>query len=225
MKKDSNPVTSNQIGIHEHIYPLLEKYKSTEFKKPYSEESKKSFGKITKWVSEMGNKPLILDMGCGVGESSFHLGEKYPDCLVVGIDKSIDRLERKNAFKKDLSENILLVRADLIDIWRMFLDNKNKFNIKKQYILYPNPYPKKKHLKLRWYGQPVFHSIMNLNCPVEVRSNWKQYLEDFLHASIFFDFGKECKVESFIPAICITPFERKFFNSSQTLFRICVNPL
>lgn len=225
MKKESNPVISNQVGVHENILPLLERYKITKFKKPYSEESIKSFAEIRKWVSVMGDKPLILDLGCGVGESSFHLGSKYSDCLVVGIDKSLDRLERNNSFKKELPDNILLVRGDLIDLWRMFYENQGEFKIKKQYILYPNPYPKKKHLKLRWYGQPVFSSIMNLNCPMELRSNWSQYLEDFLFASKVFHPGLHGEVEQFVPEVCVTPFERKFLNSSQCLYRLVIKPL
>jgi tRNA G46 methylase TrmB len=225
MKKESNPVISNQVGVHENILPLIERYSMTEFKKPYSEESIKSFQQIKEWILLKGNKSLILDMGCGVGESSFHLGKKYPDCLVVGIDKSLDRLERNNSFKKELPVNILLVRGDLIDLWRMFFENKSDFKIKKQYILYPNPYPKKKHLKLRWYGQPVFSSIMNLSCPIELRSNWSQYLEDFLYASKVFYPNLDGKVEQFIPEICVTPFERKFLNSSQSLYRLVIKPL
>lgn len=220
MKKDSNPVISNQTGVHENIDSLVERYNKTSFKKPFSQASLKSFEEIKSKVNQRPNNNIVLDMGCGVGESSFHLSSEFPDSLVVGIDKSIDRLQRNNDFKKDAPANMLLVRADLIDMWRLFFDHKELFNIKKQLILYPNPYPKKKHLKLRWYGQPIFKYILGLGCTIELRSNWEQYLKDFLFTTQLFLPKVESKVECFVPKNIMTPFERKFLNSSQELYRL-----
>jgi tRNA G46 methylase TrmB len=87
---------------------------------------------------------LILDSGCGTGKSSLVLGLRFPDCLVIGVDRSIARLQRNpelphdhngaphthgNGYDGDLhlnekglvqqvAKNVWLVRASLVDFWR-----------------------------------------------------------------------------------------------------------
>ena len=175
---------------------------------------------IEKWIEEKDNLDIILDIGCGVGESTYHLGQEFKDALVIGIDKSLDRLNRNNEFKQKLPANILLVRGDIIDLWSLFLKNSDKYNILKQYILYPNPYPKQKHLSLRWQGHAIFPTIMQLGSPIEVRSNWKLYLEEFLAAASEFGVQSSDGVQVYKPTIVQTPFERKYLESSQILYRL-----
>ena len=54
-------------------------------------------------------RPLILDSFCGTGQSTRMLAVGNPDALVVGIDKSSERL-RKQA--EPLPDNALLLRAE-----------------------------------------------------------------------------------------------------------------
>ena len=46
-------------------------------------------------------------------------------------------------------------------------------------FLYPNPWPKKKHLGRRWHGAPVFPALVKLGGELEMRSNWQTYLDEF----------------------------------------------
>ena len=202
----------------------MQKHRDHEFKKPISNYSIDLFNKICEWVTDKGKNKIILDIGCGVGESSYHLGLEYRDALIIGIDKSLDRIERKNHFKKYLPENVLLVRGDMIDLWKLFLEQKNKLKIIKQYILYPNPYPKKKHLKLRWQGHAIFPTIMAIDSPIEVRSNWKLYLEEFYVASKIFSYQSTDGIQTFLPEVMQTPFERKYAESGQNLYQIHLKP-
>lgn len=224
MKNESNSVTTNQTGIHKDLNKILDRNKLFEFKKPFTDFSINTFNEILSWIEKNPNKEIVLDMCCGVGESTFHLSKKYKDCLVIGIDKSLDRIDRNNDFKKNSPENMLLVRGDLIDLWRLFSSHKNQLKIKKQYILYPNPYPKQKHLKMRWHGHAVFPFILSLGVEVELRSNWKLYLEEFQYAAEQFGFRKDIKVDIFVPECLITPFERKFHNSNQDLYSLNIKP-
>ena len=98
---------------------------------------------------------IILDSGCGTGRSTRYLGGIHHDHLIIGVDRSFARLTR-NGLKKDeqeiqeineeslrpfqvLSDNMILVRAELTDFWRCCIDSK--LNVKEHFILYPNPYP------------------------------------------------------------------------------------
>jgi hypothetical protein len=62
------------------------------------------------------------------------------------------------------------------------------------YLLYPNPYPKQVRLNQRWYAHASFPILLQvlLNCSgggggsLTVRSNWRQYLEEFCAAYGFY---------------------------------------
>lgn len=75
-----------------------------------------------------------------------------PHCDVIGIDKSVSRLERTLAYRINGGvmkgvENALLLRADLVDFWRLCL--AEKMFPEYHFVLYPNPYPRPKHFKVR----------------------------------------------------------------------------
>lgn len=118
-------------------------------------------------------KYVILDSGCGRGRSSVHLAKTNPDVVVIGLDRSEARLSKNyhsesNMFASDDSEtseaelaymeeqrkslpNLLLLRAELVDFWYLMWKHCD-WTVQKHYHLYPNPYPKPKHLSRRWHG-------------------------------------------------------------------------
>ena len=101
-----------------------------------------------------------------------------------------DKEEHNNPESSRYS-NILLLRADLIDFWHLCLTSsawQQMIQVRKHYLLYPNPYPKKARLKSRFYAHPAFPLLMltlmggndNIGCDgLIVRSNWRGYLEEF----------------------------------------------
>jgi tRNA (guanine-N7-)-methyltransferase len=133
----------------------------------------------------------------------------------VGMDKSAHRLYR-SAAHTGTGGNYLLVRADLVDFWR--LTATAGWPVQKQYLLYPNPWPKPDHLMRRWHGHPVFGSILATGGAIEVRSNWRVYVEEFAMAFALAT-GVQEKPEEFHPAEYLSPFERKYALSGQRLYR------
>ncbi|CAN0429502.1 unnamed protein product, partial [Ectocarpus sp. 13 AM-2016] len=112
--------------------------------------------------------PVVLDSGCGTGRSSVLLARSYPHLPVIGIDRSAVRLSKgggdagkrkkgnhDNRLREPLPKNLLLLRADLVDLW-VLASRDNAWEIKEHYILYPNPYPKRSQLRSRWHGHSVF---------------------------------------------------------------------
>ena len=99
------------------------------------------------------SKEVILDSGCGVGLSSIKLALAYPNTPVIGIDKSTHRLSKNKYTQQedDCPSNLLLLRAELVDFW-LLAATTNDWHVSRHYILYPNPYPKSKHLQRRWHG-------------------------------------------------------------------------
>ncbi len=223
-RNKSNLVTTNQVGINEGLSLLNVRYTLDNFKKPIPDFSIKIFEEIWEWIKSNNNKSLVIDVGCGVGESSYHLANKYKNDLVIGIDKSLVRISKNNTFKKNPPANLKIVRGDIIDIWRLFYKYRAEFSIKKQYILYPNPWPLKHHFKKRWHGHPVFPFILALETPIELRTNWKLYLEEF---SFCLNLRNKslASIEGYSPKVIVTPFERKFCESEHELFRLNYKPL
>jgi tRNA (guanine-N7-)-methyltransferase len=112
---------------------------------------------------------------------------------------------------------MVFVRADLVDFWRL-LDAAG-LRLARHYILYPNPWPKIGHLARRWHAHPVFPFVARLGGVLECRSNWKVYVEEFAYALQLVT-GSEVGWECFDTALPLTPFERKYRDSGQTLYRI-----
>lgn len=218
----SNIVTSNQESIHDDLSDILKRYKGQKYQRPIAEFSKATFEHLKKWIQEHSNKELVLDMGCGTGESSYHLALKYPDKLIIGIDKSLDRLERNNDFKKKSYENLKLVRGELLDLWYLFYLYREEFTFYKQYILYPNPWPKKKLVKKRFHANPIWPFIIEV-CPhIEMRTNWKIYAKEFIFAYKFMT-GISPKLDTLNVEKPITTFERKYNLSEQELYKVIVH--
>ena len=115
-------------------------------------------------------RPLILDSGCGVGQSTAKLALRFVDSYVLGIDKSAARLGRS----PELPEDACLVRAELVDGWRLLASRGER--LARHDLLYPNPWPKIGHLARRWHGHAVFPELLALGGVLECRSNWESTL-------------------------------------------------
>ena len=109
----------------------------------------------------------------------------YPDHIILGVDRSVARLQRNLIYRQQsTNNNVLLVRAELTDFWRLFVESPLG-TVDKHFLFYPNPYPKKSRFQNRWYAHPSFPLLLQLGGKeLVVRSNWKEYLEDFAKAAM-----------------------------------------
>lgn len=120
--------------------------------RPIPSHTRLSFAKFVQWLAARpAGRGLILDSGCGTGRSALLLARIMPACDVVGVDKSEVRLRRTEVYRRYCGvppgvENAFLIRADLVDFWRLCL--QNRINPTHHYLLYPNPFPKLKSLKV-----------------------------------------------------------------------------
>lgn len=217
MHANSRNVSSNQPGIHDQLSTLVSRHASTHFKKPIADVNQLAFAQsIAAWRAA-GSASLIIDAGCGVGLSSWRLAQAHPTCFVIGIDQSADRLGRQTGWPGAPPANCILVRADLVDYWRLLL--AAGIHPAKQYLLYPNPWPKKPQLARRWHGHAVFPTIVALGGTIECRSNWKIYIDEF-SAALQQLTSLPVLVESYLPDdMALTPFEEKYRASGHALWR------
>ncbi len=118
-----------------------------------------------------------------------------------------------------MPSNYCLMRADLVDYWRLMFDA----NVRpaRHYLLYPNPWPKAKHLGRRWHGHAVFPTLVALGGYLECRSNWPTYVEELQVAlsALTKESPKEIDFEQYETAYPMTPFEQKYLASGHALWR------
>jgi len=214
---NSRPVTSNQTGIHDQLHALTERHANTRYQRPIAAHGRQAFETAIAAWQAAGGAPLIIDAGCGVGLSTRKLAQRHPDSFVIGIDQSADRLARELRWQGEMPGNHLLVRADLVDFWRLL--REEGIHPSHHYLLYPNPWPKKSQLARRWHGHPVFPVVLALGGLIECRSNWKIYIEEFASAVTQLT-GVLVGCENLVPeADALTPFEQKYRASGHALWR------
>ncbi|MBT3409176.1 MAG: SAM-dependent methyltransferase [Halioglobus sp.] len=207
----SRPVTSNQAGIHPRLAQNLQRHLNTEFQRPVAPHSKAAYQELATALGD-SQRPIVLDSFCGTGMSTAILAARHPDHFVIGIDQSAHRLG-KHISASD--SNYLLLRANAEDLWQLLLQNGHL--LAHHYLLYPNPWPKSKHLQRRVHGHSSFPALLALGGEIEVRSNWQLYLEEFGVA--MFLAGRPGTVAQISGEPSLTLFEEKYRLSGHSLWR------
>lgn len=209
----SRPVASPQTAPHRLLAQLVAKHAAHAFRKPPAPYSLAAFERFLKaWDRQAAP---ILDVGCGTGESTCALARAAPRRLVVGIDQSAMRLARAGA-RAEQPANALFLRADAVDFWTLLAGERIAPHA--QYLLYPNPWPKPRHVMRRWPAHPIFPTVLALGGHIECRSNWQVYVEEFAQAVNLLT-GQAVCPESFVADVPLTLFERKYLASGHRLYR------
>ena len=217
-KYNSKTITSFQNGIHENLLKYIKRYSLTNYQRPPRTFTVDNIEKIKSWLE---GDNFIFDLCCGVGESSYQLASRYPERKILGIDKSLSRIERRNDFKVDNS-NILLIQDDMFDLIPL-LYQELRAQVLEVHIYYPNPWPKNTHLKRRIHANPVAPFLFALTDTFTLRSNWSIYLEEFAFSAQYF-LDKESHVREIeVKENYITPFEKKYALSGQQIYELKIS--
>ena len=216
---NSRFITSAQSGPHRDLEALVRRHLAHPFRKPILDYNREAFAvALAAREQWQAGAPLILDAGCGVGWSTQRLAETFPDHFVFGVDQSVDRISRGKPLP--MPENARLIRADLVDFWRLLAENG--IRLARHYNLYPNPWPKIGHLARRWQGHAVFPVWRELGGELECRSNWQIYIEEMAQALTLLT-DQPVVVEPWQTDDPMTPFEKKYLASGHALWRCRVS--
>ena len=192
-------------------------------------------------LKQKGNAPraVILDSGCGTGESTIHIARRFPNIPVIGIDKSCDRLNKAGNPVQTAGDaippNAFWIRAELLDFWRLALDRvkAHTWTIPYHAVYYPNPWPKQSEATRRFHMHPIFPTLLALGRTIELRTNWEIYAREFAEAARIVysiqipdqarnDEGIKITCEKFTPDTPETAFERKYKDAGQTLWKVVI---
>lgn len=100
---------------------------------------------------------FIWEVGCGHGHFLTAYAEAHPDQLCVGVDIIIERIRRGDR-KRDRArlDNLHFVRSEA----RFFLEEvPADARISALYVLFPDPWPKKRHHKHRIMQPDFLHDV------------------------------------------------------------------
>lgn len=215
MDSNSTPIVSAQQAPHKDLSAVLRKHQQADYKITIPEYARSAFSSINRIIQLVDNK-IILDSGCGTGESSYQLARQYPQHWVVAIDKSSHRLKRSHAHGAQ-PDNLLFVQCNLIYFWLMAAEAS--WSVDQHYLLYPNPWPKAGHLQRRWHGHPVFPTLLTIGKRITLRTNWYIYAQEFAFSLTYF-MRREVAVEPLKTTPPMTAFERKYQKSGHPLFSV-----
>jgi tRNA (guanine-N7-)-methyltransferase len=215
MYANSPQVVSTQRQVHPRLHEVVRRHLRAPYRRMPSEAGRQAFASV---VTRLAAQRFVLDAGCGTGASTFELARHFPDCVVVGVDKSAARLAvgLRQIEGDEAPANALLLRCDVVDFWQ--LAAAAQLRCTRQFLLYPNPWPKPEHLLRRWHAHPVLPAILALGGEIELRSNWRTYADEF--AAALGVCGKQVTCAPLAEAQSpLTPFEAKFSASGHGLWR------
>ena len=271
-------VTTNQTDIYKNLEQVVRKYAATRFLRPVADHTREAFESAKEFVRKFyasensatsvpasasagspsnaeGSLPasycVILDSGCGTGESTLHLARKFPGVPVIGIDKSAMRLNKAGnihqleAAGTDQPANAFWVRAELLDFWKLALEEvqAGRWQVLHHAVYYPNPWPKESEATRRFHLHPIFPTLMALGDITELRTNWEIYAREFAEAARILqnatpsseiprnaadattrgtDNTAAISCEPFAPLHPETAFERKYKEARQQLWRVLI---
>ena len=104
-------------------------------------------------------KNLILEVGIGMGENLIHLSKKNKQKYIIGVDPFKNGMVNvSNYCINNNIKNIYLYPF----VFQKFLNKFKKLKFNSIYILFPDPWPKKRHQKRRIVNEKFLCQILKI---------------------------------------------------------------
>ena len=107
--------------------------------------------------TDFNNKKVILDIGSGEGENTVYLAQKFPGKLIIACEVYKDgNINLCNKLMEKKINNVKIFDKNIL----ILLENNNlKILLDEIWILFPDPWPKKKHNKRRLINDAFFTKL------------------------------------------------------------------
>jgi tRNA (guanine-N7-)-methyltransferase len=123
------------------------------------ENSLKKYLKIKKIKSLTSKKKLILEIGIGMGENLIHLSKKNIKKNIIGVDPFKNGMVNVSDYCINNNvKNIYLYPH----VFQKFINKFKNLRFDMLYILFPDPWPKKRHRKRRIVNEEFLKKIFEI---------------------------------------------------------------
>ncbi len=124
------------------------------------------------------SQPLTLEIGFGNGETLFYLAQEHPEHDFIGIEVYRPGIAHLlSLLKAQPLDNIMVYNEDAVVILSQCISDKS---LDRVLILFPDPWPKKRHHKRRLI-QPEFITTLQHklkpNGILHIVTDWENYAE------------------------------------------------
>jgi tRNA (guanine-N7-)-methyltransferase len=170
-------------------------------------------GKLIDFSAAFGRKaPVVLEIGCGMGETTAAIAAASPQNNYLGIEVHPPGLGNlcKLAALQDL-QNLRLIAHDAVDVVQRMIPEESLAGI---HIFFPDPWPKKRHHKRRLIQAPFAAELARRLAPggyLHCATDWEEYAGQML-AVLLAEPALQNTAEGYAPRPAsrpITKFERR----------------
>lgn len=125
--------------------------------------------------------PLILEIGCGMGETTANIAAALPGHNFIGIEvhtPGVGSLLKEIATRE--LDNLRVIQHDAVEVVRDMIAPESLAGI---HIYFPDPWPKKRQHKRRLIQAPFVHELAQRLMPggyIHCATDWEEYAQQML---------------------------------------------
>jgi len=125
--------------------------------------------------------PTILEIGCGMGETTATIAAAHPENNFIGIEVHAPGVGSllKEIATRELA-NLRVIRHDAVEVVRDMIPPASLAGI---HIYFPDPWPKKRHHKRRLIQSPFVALLASRLVPggyLHCATDWEEYAQQML---------------------------------------------
>jgi tRNA (guanine-N7-)-methyltransferase len=133
-----------------------------------------------RWIAAPGSplpsrRPLLVDLGVGSGAATRAWAGANPDALVLAVELHRPGLAKLvDALEADGPANVMVLEADALEV----LDALAQGSVATIRVLFPDPWPKRRHVERRLVDPAFVRRVAELLEPggsFEVATDWDDY--------------------------------------------------
>lgn len=167
---------------------------------------------------------IDLEIGSGTGDYALSYTKSHPNRFLIAIERTTNKF---NTFKnKTHPHNLLSLHADARSIVVHCIPEKS---IERIFLLYPNPYPKKKQANQRWHNMPFFDFLLTRlkkQGELTFATNIEDYYLDFIETiqkKSNIEITESCLIHPQTPPR--TAFEKKYLLRGEKCWNVILTSL
>jgi len=125
--------------------------------------------------------PRVLEIGCGMGETTATIAQARPDVDFIGIEVHAPGV---GSLLKQIGElglrNVRVIRHDAVEVVATMIAEGSLAGI---HVFFPDPWPKKRHHKRRLLQAAFVHELARRLAPgghLHAATDWEDYAHEIL---------------------------------------------